>query len=481
MVLPDNIEAVRTRLASRTSFFGGAISTRDNARVTSWKDLPSVKAAATGRSSAWATTCPTPPRPKLTTAVAEAAATTCKANGNGKKKRQPRNTSKAIKTTTTTAGTAAVASVFVQGTPPETLKESTLTLNCANKTKPATPARCSAVLTKTAPPDSKKTMLRHQQMTSLGVQTIQLLCMPTHKQATAVKHKQQQNQVPNSTEYAKSNEQELPLPVQKEAAITTTKPFANPRRHGRHAATPAEIVAKPKIKQRLKGTFYGSAQPPAARHCIRTVDDESDSDLDSFIETDEEDEEDEESESGVEEENKVEGEFKGQAAVGNADNIINKDSTDQEHVYTAHGDLYLSTRLNAKRNKPKKWKMALKEALNGYDASKFADVDGKPDRRMHSSYEEILAEEARAGKIAREIDRIEAEKEIATRAAEKENQQKKRRQQLVLLDDDTSSRSDHDSDGDDVLSDSSDEEEDGGVENRVRKKRKKLAGFLASF
>ncbi|KAL4538034.1 hypothetical protein Ndes2437B_g09112 [Nannochloris sp. 'desiccata'] len=398
---------------------------------------------------------PTPPRPKLTTAVAEAAATTCKANGNGKKKRQPRNTSKAIKTTTTTAGTAAVASVFVQGTPPETLKESTLTLNCANKTKPATPARCSAVLTKTAPPDSKKTMLRHQQMTSLGV--------------------------PNSTEYAKSNEQELPLPVQKEAAITTTKPFANPRRHGRHAATPAEIVAKPKIKQRLKGTFYGSAQPPAARHCIRTVDDESDSDLDSFIETDEEDEEDEESESGVEEENKVEGEFKGQAAVGNADNIINKDSTDQEHVYTAHGDLYLSTRLNAKRNKPKKWKMALKEALNGYDASKFADVDGKPDRRMHSSYEEILAEEARAGKIAREIDRIEAEKEIATRAAEKENQQKKRRQQLVLLDDDTSSRSDHDSDGDDVLSDSSDEEEDGGVENRVRKKRKKLAGFLASF
>lgn len=432
-----------------------------------------MKAAAAGKSSGPATTCLAPPRPKLTTAAAE----TGKANRKGKLKQQTRSTSEARKLTTATA--AAAASVLsVQRDPPETLKKSNIPLDNV-------PYRAPIVSTKRSPPERTKTMLRHQQMTSLGVQTIQLLCIPPQKSQeqshATVEDQQQQNQVPISIEKKDSSEEHLPCTVQKEAA-TSTKPIASPRRHAQPAA---HEVAKPKIKQRLKGTFYGSAQPPAARHRIRTVDDESDSDLDSFIETDDEEEEEEESggaSSGEHEEenNKVKGEIEGQVVVNNADtanmNTITRDRTKQQHVHTSDGGL--SKRLNAKRNKPKKWKMALKEALNGYDASKYADVDAKPDRRMHASFEEILAEEARAGEIGRHIDRLEAEKEIAARALEKKSRQKQRRQHpfVVLEDDTSSSRS-----GDDVLSDSGDEEEDSGVENRVRKRRKKLAGFLASF
>ena len=433
-------------------------------------------AAAAGRCSTRATTCLAPPRPKLTTAAAEAAATTGKSNRKGKGTHQMRSTSNARKNTTAIPATAAAAAsvLSVQWTPPETLnRRSTIPLNNAQ------PPHSTAIADPPVPPapsNSKKTMLRHQQMTSLGAQTIQLLCIPSkttsqQKHAMLGEDDQQQNQVPSSCFATKqSNDDELPFIVLKEAGTTATKPIASPRRH-------AHPGAKPKIKQRLKGTFYGSAQPPAARHRIRTVDDESDSDLDSFIETDEE--ELEESDDDINEENKIEEELEGQAAVDNADSVgtttNDRDSTEQQQVHTADGDLHLSRRLHAKRSKPKKWKMALKEALNGYDASKFADVDAKPDRRMHASFEEILAEEARAGEIGREMDRIEAEKEREARAMEKERRQK--RQQFVVLEDDNYSTSS----GDDILSDISDEEEDGGVENRVRKRRKALAGFLTSF
>jgi SPT2 chromatin protein len=427
-----------------------------------------VKAAATGRTSAKPPASLAPPRLKLTTAAAEAAGKIAE-----QKKGTQASTNAAIskpKSMKTAAATAAAASALIQSTPPETLKKSTTT---------------------TVPPAvvfNTKKMLRHQQMTSLGVQTVQLLCIPpTNKKTTTTSENQgnstfveeeQQNQVPGGINFEKTfKKSQLPLTnIQNGATTTTTKSLASPRRQ--HAA--ATVALPNKIKQRLKGTFYGSAQPPAARHRIRTVDDESDSDLDSFIETDD-DESDGDSDGEELEINNADG---GQALFGGDDS---KDNSVKNNKLQVHGhnindnsNLYLSNRLHAKRNKPKKWKMALKEALNGYDATKFADVDAKPDRRMHASYEEIIAEEARAGKIGRKIDRIEAEKEIAARLAEKEERQKRRRQQLVLKDD-----SDSDNSGNnDVLSDSSDdedEEEGGGVEKQIRKRRKKLAGFLASF
>jgi hypothetical protein len=437
------------------------MSTRDNTRVRSWRDIPAVKSAA-GRPSANKPTAPAPPpRLKLTTAAAEAgdgAPSTKMAKSKGKKGSKKTAAQEATKPATATA--TAAASALMQRTPPETLKKKKETASL---------------------PENKK-MIRHQQMTSLGVQTVQLLCIQQPPAAAQKKssrgslvqegedEEQQQNQVPGTAE-------------ENDGATTTAKPLASPRRQHATATTVGAVVEKKsKIKQRLKGTFYGSAQPPSALHPIRTVDDESDSDLDAFIETDDEEEEEEEDSDSDNEEQQAAGIITDNGNPGgDLGNQIDADTN-----LNNASDLYLSRRLKEKHTKPKKWKKALKEALNGYDASKFADVDAQPDRRMHATYEDILAEEARAGKIGREIDRIEAEKEAAARAAEKIELRERKRRQNVLIDDDSSS-DDSDGHGDDVLSDSSDDEdedeeaEDGGVEKHVRKRRKKLAGFLASF
>ncbi len=440
-----------------------------------------MKAAASGRPTAEPSA--PPPRLKLTTAAAEAAANATGSKSrrsNSKSKKKTQNASK--KPTAVPPTTAAAAYALMQRTPLEALQKSTTN----EETKPNKPHGTSTAL------DTKKTMLRYQQMTSLGVQTVQLLCIPPTA-AAAAKPKTQEKKQENS-------EEKLPLGTVQDQdggtsnveTTTTTKPLASPRRqHAPPSALPVKSPSgKPNkkiIKQHLKGTFYGSAQPPAARHRIRTVDDESDSDLDSFIETDEEEEEESDSDvdgggDGGVRDLEEQGQEEGQAAVGNdTHNTLNtNNNTSKDPLEQQRSDLYLSKRLNDKRNKPKKWKRALKEALNGYDAAKFADIDAMPDRRMHATYEDILAEEARAGKIAREIDRIEAEKEKAARAVERV----KKRWQYVVLDDDDD---DDSSDGNgDVLSDSSDEEdedEDGenGVEKHVRKRRKKLRGLLASF
>jgi hypothetical protein len=63
------------------------------------------------------------------------------------------------------------------------------------------------------------------------------------------------------------------------------------------------------------------------------------------------------------------------------------------------------------------WRAALREALGGYDGASFAEVDAQPNGGMHATYGQIAQEEARAARIAREVDRREAAREAAAAAA----------------------------------------------------------------
>jgi len=112
----------------------------------------------------------------------------------------------------------------------------------------------------------------------------------------------------------------------------------------------------------------------------RNVDDESDSDLDSFIEDD-----------------------------GGYDGDSGDEFRPDEEA--AHGGVTQPSEHAA--DKQPTWKTALREALNGYDASQYAELDRQPVRVWHTSFDGIAAEEAKAARIARETDRLEAEKAAA--------------------------------------------------------------------
>uniref|UniRef100_A0A1D2A8C1 Uncharacterized protein n=1 Tax=Auxenochlorella protothecoides TaxID=3075 RepID=A0A1D2A8C1_AUXPR len=82
------------------------------------------------------------------------------------------------------------------------------------------------------------------------------------------------------------------------------------------------------------------------------------------------------------------------------------------------------------------WRSALRSALGGYDPGRFAEVDRMDDRSMEvTRYSDIAAEEQRSLRIAREADRREAEAEAA-RLAAKEEVKRRRRGAAAFLDDD---------------------------------------------
>jgi hypothetical protein len=215
----------------------------------------------------------------------------------------------------------------------------------------------------------KPILKRHQQSTALGVQTVELLRIP----------------------------EKTPLQTEQKSVKAC-------------AETPVETHVLQ--KQRLQGTFYGSSQPPAALQPIKTVDDESASDLESFIESDDEDS-------------------------------------------SWQGDKDQGHELND-------WKRELQAALGGYDPSKYASIDARPLGRMRATYQDITAEEIRAARIGREIDRNEAKAAVRRKT---EKQAKKQLREL-LGDDVVSSDS---SDSDDEESEDEDEVESQGKRSRRRR------------
>ncbi|KAL4443269.1 hypothetical protein ABPG75_011006 [Micractinium tetrahymenae] len=72
------------------------------------------------------------------------------------------------------------------------------------------------------------------------------------------------------------------------------------------------------------------------------------------------------------------------------------------------------------------WRAALREATGGYDPSKFAHIDRLPDRDMEAAYDQIQAEERRALRIARTEDEREAEREALREAAKRERKRSKK-------------------------------------------------------
>ena len=223
----------------------------------------------------------------------------------------------------------------------------------------------------------KQVLKRHQQSTALGVQTVELLqmniCIP----------------------------EKSPQQIEQKSVEA-------------RAETPNETYVLQ--KQRLQGTFYSSSQPPAALQPIKTVDDESASDLESFIESDDEDS-------------------------------------------SWQGDKDQGHELND-------WKRELQAALGGYDPSKYASIDARPLGRMRATYQDITAEEIRAARIGREIDRNEAKAAVRRKT---EKQAKKQLRELL---------------GDDVVSsdssDSDDEESEDEVESQGRRSRRRGVAALVA-
>jgi len=227
---------------------------------------------------------------------------------------------------------------------------------------------------------------RFQQNTALGIQTVQLVKRRVSLPAKGMK--------------AVTTQTDTSPPVKITPNITHTQ---------RQRAPPVSTKSDQAAGMQLKGPFYGDAQPPSWRRRVRTVDDESCSDLDSFI-----------------------------------------DSEDD-----ANEDDY--------------WRSALKETLGGYDASKFVEVDKLPDRRMQATFGDIAAEEARAARIAREVDRREAEREVAERAAKRKRRQAEGE---ILL-------SEGEGDGDESqFSSSDDESESEGDYDNLKSKRRRIKAFI---
>ncbi|EFN56682.1 hypothetical protein CHLNCDRAFT_144570 [Chlorella variabilis] len=82
------------------------------------------------------------------------------------------------------------------------------------------------------------------------------------------------------------------------------------------------------------------------------------------------------------------------------------------------------------------WRAALREATGGYDPSKFAAIDRQADRDMEAAYGQIQAEERRAARIARAEDEREAEREALREAAKRERKRQKRSGAAAFVDDD---------------------------------------------
>lgn len=81
------------------------------------------------------------------------------------------------------------------------------------------------------------------------------------------------------------------------------------------------------------------------------------------------------------------------------------------------------------------WRAALREALGGYDPSKYEEIDRLPDRGMEVGWGEIAREEARSKRIAREEDAREEELE-RLREANKREKKRRKRGAAAFLDDD---------------------------------------------
>lgn len=111
-----------------------------------------------------------------------------------------------------------------------------------------------------------------------------------------------------------------------------------------------ETVSR-KVKPRMRGTFYGKAQPPSFLQPVPQLQSYSDqSDCESLI-----------------------------------------DDADADPEDTG-------------------WVGELMETLGPYSTKDFSHIDKQRDRRMETSFHRIMEEERRTAKIGKEIDRIEAEK-----------------------------------------------------------------------
>lgn len=88
------------------------------------------------------------------------------------------------------------------------------------------------------------------------------------------------------------------------------------------------------------------------------------------------------------------------------------------------------------------WRGALREALGGYDPSKFAALDRLGDRGMEANFSEIDKEERRALRLARAADQREAELEAVREAAKRERKRARRRRGVGAFLDDGGSEED---------------------------------------
>lgn len=238
----------------------------------------------------------------------------------------------------------------------------------------------------------------------------------------------------------------------------------------------ASITPAPSCRHRfqISSTFYGSHQPPAARRPIRTVDDESASDLDSFIV--DEDEGDSINSSD------------GDSFDGSAKNIEDEAQSDGSGEELRHRKN--SFQLDAECGKgaqprssiaeprQRSWRKELKKLMGKYDPRNYSEIDKRSDKGMMASFEQIAAEEARAARIGQAADRREAMKVLMLR---RKRRIASRRQNRGTASGAGSSESDTESPG---VDDSSDEDDDtegdddeleeryGEVETRRTKKRK---------
>lgn len=444
---------------SRPSFFGGPVSTRELCVAPSWKELPSKKAvpeqtksrskAGPRKTGAGANkhAAPEPPsenkprkrardfsnlnadptkQPTVPRTTAQPAAPKVLPRSS-----KPTHSKGVIRGKKGAAGRATAVAPTEVGSCKRQKADETLKARVAamveknGKSGKRGEASPEATLRhqRHVPGESAATMRRYQQMTALGMQTVQLVSVPTNgaqmKLANGAASGQKSSKIPLSN---------------KHPAASHRSPPGGLNLHKLHAGGSARPAAGPPVKQRLKGTFYGTAQPPPGRRRVRTVDDDYGSDLDSFL-TDGEGED--------------------------GDEITNDGSGG--------------------------WRSALREALGGYDPKKYAEVDARPDRGMHASYVEIAAEEARAARIAREIDRQEALREAEEKAAklkrkkEREARRKKQRAEGIVV-----SESEEEDESDEEEEDfvekelsSSDEDDEEGM--RAKQRRRKVAGLVASF
>ena len=199
-------------------------------------------------------------------------------------------------------------------------------------------------------------------------------------------------------------------------------------------------LQKPEVRpfQIAKG-FYGSQQPPAARRPIKTLDDDSDSDLESFIENDEENEE-----------------------YVDTDYMPNMAFVEPSPLNDNEGKIHGTCSTNT-------WRTELKSMLGRLDPRNFSEIDKLPERIHTTSFEGIVAEEIRSTKLGKASDRAEALKRLVLR-------QEKRK----LLAEEISGDKYETILGNDFSSDESDSSDDSSddVDVLTRKRRKLVSRFV---